>query len=147
MISDCLLSQFLSNYAAQDCQFHSFVSILNQDEISIVCIFCLLHVRMEIGQTSNNCQHFYKLEQKPLYWSAECFHCHQTIKLHGQRRATDKDLTNKFLNNKNLSARATALFMLIFYAGNSLNELKPINSENAKFKEFITICPTSLQVC
>ncbi|KAJ3343424.1 ubiquitin-specific protease ubp2 [Kappamyces sp. JEL0680] len=53
----------------------------------------------------------------------------------------------EFLSGMDLPSQAAALFMLTFYTDNILHgSAKPINSENAKFRQFIQVTPTSLQI-
>ena len=132
--SDILIEKII---ISRSCN-HEFSTIIKQDsqkEMNFICNSCLsfLQIRFEKRQCKN---HFYCIND----CVATCFHCNQTVNFIIKTPVINKRLITKFLFKKQKSTQNNALLLLSIYLSGAISgSLKPINSENVKFKTFIGI--------
>jgi predicted metal-binding protein len=91
--------------------------------------------------------HLYECITQDISTLTVCSSCHQSWQIYVSDRVIPQSLLDGFLATKDEETQTNALLMLIFYTGNVLHGgKKPINSNNAKFKEIIKISKESLEL-
>lgn len=144
LISVATAKQYQDTYC-----FHSFLSSQQNgtNVIRFICRNCFLHTT--ISRTSGKDEHhLFKtnitITKDVKHIEAIC-DCTEQVDVFIKNEVFPKSLLNDILSNKEPADQIYALLMLIFYVGNIVHgkieliqgELKPINSMNPKFKQYI----------
>lgn len=91
--------------------------------------------------------HFYECITQDISILTVCSSCKKGWNIYVSDRVIPQALLERFLVTKDIATSKNALLMLIFYTGNLLHgDKKPINSNNAKFKEYIKVSKESLEL-